>query len=145
VERASTLLVFVLPLALFIGCVGKPSQYISPRVTGRVVDEQTRQPIENVEVRRMSGSVRAEKPTKGAEVAMVKPPALTDASGNFILKSEKSLAFFRQLNWYSVNLSFEHAGYTTLVRSYSLRDSTNTPTGEPLVPAGDIPLRRLSK
>jgi hypothetical protein len=139
---------WVLPgLAMSVGGAGchSPSQYSSPRVTGRVLDEQTRQPIKEVQVRRVWDSTPAMAPPKGAEMLKQAPSVFTDANGSFVLESVRDLAFIQRVQWYSVSLSFTHRGYEQLMKAYPLSSSTNTPSGEPVVPAGDILLKPLTK
>jgi len=124
-----------------------PSQYISPRVTGRVIDARTHQPIEGVYVRRITGEqrYRSMEPMKGAQQIQLPAPIRTREDGTFVVDSTQALAFFRTVGWYSVTLSYEHSGYQSFEASYSLSQSTNTPSGEPWVNAGDIPLEPVSK
>lgn len=131
----------------FIGWIGcqSPSQYTSPRVTGRVLDEQTRQPIKDVQVSRVSGNRAEMDPPKGAERLDQTPFVVTGAGGEFALGSVRDLAFIRRMQWYSVTLSFSHRGYQRLVTSYSRSNSTNTSAGEPLVEAGDVLLKPLAR
>jgi hypothetical protein len=138
-------LAFVLAAALgsVLGGCHSPSQYVSPRVTGRVLNEQTRQPIQNVQVRRQADKPSSLEPPKGGQLLMQAPYILTEADGNFALKSERALAFLWRVRWYSVTLSFAHRGYETLAQTFTLAHSTNTPAGEPLVEAGDILLKPL--
>ena len=74
---------------------------------------------------------------------MRKPDIQTDANGCFSLGSERVLTFYRFAGWDSVRLFVERAGYDRLKTNYSgaSLQVTNTPSGEPLVDAGDILLR----
>jgi hypothetical protein len=136
-------------LILAVSAVGagchSPSQYSSPRVTGRVLDEQTRQPIKDVQVRRVWDTTPAMAPPKGAETLKQAPSVFTDADGSFVVESVRDLAFLQRLQWYSVSLSFTHRGYEQLMKTYPLSSSTNRPSGEPVVPAGEILLKPLAK
>jgi hypothetical protein len=77
---------------------------------------------------------------------MAKAPVRTERDGRFTLDTERVLTPFRGAGWFSVQLSFEHAGYERLRTNYSrLNLSTNTPNGEPLLDAGDILLRPVSQ
>src|SRR5206468_694215 len=111
-------------------CKSSPSQYVSPRVTGRVVDAQTHQPIEKAYVRRVTGNQnpRSMESQHGSQQLQLPAPIRTGADGTFVVDSSKTLSFFRSIGWYSVTFSYEHAGYQDLVASYSLSQSTNTPT-----------------
>lgn len=129
------------------GCVSSsPSQYVSPRVTGRVIDTQTRQPIKGVQVQRLTPdqNVAAGEAMKGGQSIEQAPAVRTGSDGRFVLDSERDLALFRKLDWYSVSLSFDHSGYERFVTNYTLIDAIVTPKGEPLVKAGDIRLRPKS-
>jgi hypothetical protein len=124
-----------------------PSQYISPRITGRVIDAQTHRPLEDVAIRRITGQdiYHSGEQLKGAQQIQLPAPVLTSADGTFEMVSTKALAFFRSVGWYAVTLSFKHDGYQDLLASYSLSQATNTPAGEPLVKAGDVLLEPVSK
>jgi hypothetical protein len=143
----SNCVLVVLGLAISIGGAGchSPSQYSSPRVTGRVLDEQTRQPIKDVQVRRVWDTTPAMAPPKGAEMLKQAPSVFTDVDGSFVVESVRDLAFLQRLQWYSVSLSFTHRGYEQLMKTYPLSSSTNRPSGEPVVPAGEILLKPLIK
>ena len=134
-------------LVVAMACAGchSPSQYSSPRIVGRVVDERTQQPIKGVNVRRGSDAARPMEPPKGGERMVQPPPVYTGADGEFVLQSARALAFIRRLQWYSVTLTFSHPGYERATRSYSLSDSTNTAGGEPLIQTGDITLTPSGK
>src|SRR5436305_951746 len=127
-------LLAVLPLPLLPSCVGcrSISPYMSPRIEGRVVDEATRQPISSVAVRRGPPKARSSSPSKGGQDLKAPAPVRSETDGTFILNSQRVLVFLRRARWYSVTLSFSHAGYEPLTRTYNLNDSTNTPAGEPL-------------
>lgn len=127
------------------GCrTRSPSRYISPRVTGRVLDRETLQPLHGVRVRRVTSDtgVRPLDAPKGGQTLEKKPAVRTRADGTFDLASERSLSFLQRGGWYSVSLAFEHAGYERFVADYTLADATQTAKGEPWVNAGDILLDR---
>ena len=126
------------------GC-HSPSQYSSPRVTGRVLDEQTGQPLKDVAVRRVSDNTPVMAPPKGGEMLKQAPSIFTGADGAFVLKSVRDLAFLQRVQWYSVSLSFTHRGYEQLMKTYPLASATNTASGEPIVPAGDVLLKPVAK
>jgi hypothetical protein len=138
---------FTLILALAAGMSGcqSPSQYVWPRITGRVVDEQTHQPLRGVRVSRASDARPAGETAQGGAKAEHKASVRTGADGCFVLQSERYLAFLQELQWYSVQLSFAYPGYETLTRKYTLADSTNTLAGEPLVETGDVRLRPVPR
>ena len=135
-----------LAILVVAGCgCHSPSQYTSPRVEGRVLDEQTQQPIRGVQVRRELNAPPPLDGPRGAEMLTRAPATRTDAAGCFVVESERALSFIGHSMWYSVTLSFTHADYERVVRSYSFSSSTNTASGEPVVPAGEILLRPLAK
>ncbi len=120
-----------------------PSQYTSPRIIGRVVDAQTRQPIRGVQVRRLTPEEpNVAQSIKGAQVIETSASVRTGSDGAFELTSERNLSLFQRLGWYSVSISLAHPGYERLTTEFTLANATNTPTGEPLVQAGDIPLQK---
>jgi hypothetical protein len=124
-----------------VGCqTSSPSQYISPRITGRVLDAQTHQPIEGVTVKRIrpDQSPNVDQVPKGGQMMERSPAVRSGKDGIFLLDSERDLAFFRSVGWYSVDISFGHPGYRRLVKTYSLTNAINTASGEPWVKAGDI-------
>ena len=143
------------PLALclaafaLVGCKSMPfSPFISPRVTGRVLAADTGQPLTDVVVRSgaQARGYRGAMPPKGGELLMAKAPVRTDRGGRFTLDTERVLTPFRGTGWFSVRLSFQHAGYERFQTNYSrLNLSTNAPDGEPLLDAGDILLQPASK
>src|SRR5436190_4277861 len=78
------------------GCES-PSQYVSPRITGRVLDEHTGQPIPKVRVQRWTAApVGSMDSKKGAQNMDQEPHVFTVRDGTFALQSERSLAFFRE-------------------------------------------------
>jgi hypothetical protein len=145
-KRWSGCVSIILGLALSVGGAGchSPSQYSSPRVTGRVLDEKTRQPIKNVQVRRVTDTTPAMAAPKGGEMLKQAPSIFTGPDGGFELKSVRDLAFIQRLQWYNVSVSFAHRGYEQLMMTYPLSSATNTPSGEPVVPAGDVLLKPLT-
>jgi hypothetical protein len=131
------------------GCKSNsPSQYISPRVEGRVVDGQSHVPIQGVQVRRVTGddSHAATGPQKGGQLMEGAPVVVTTGKdGTFILDSEHDLAFLRKLGWYSVSIAFEDPAYAPFTATYTMSNAVNTATGEPVVKAGDILLAPRSR
>jgi hypothetical protein len=130
------------------GCQStSPSQYIWPRVEGRVLDSQSHQPIKEVTVSRVGGgdNYPAPNPPKGGEI-MMKPPAVrTAADGTFVMDSVRDIAFLQTIGWYSLTLTFQHPAYQRFITNYTLARATNTVSGEPLVKTGDIILVPLAK
>ena len=148
VHAVALLLGCAIAAGFLVGCQStSPSQYISPRVEGRVLDAQTQQPLAGVKVRRV---VPASAPAVGqvpkGDATLEQTPAVrSHPDGTFVLASQRDLTLFRHTGWYSVTIAFEHAGYLPLTKEYTLGNATNTPAGEPLVKAGDILLAPRSK
>jgi hypothetical protein len=133
---------------VFAGCKStSPSQYVSPRIEGRLLDAQTHQPVHGVNVRQPlpdQNPAVVEAP-KGATVLNQPRGVLSGKDGRFVMDSERDLALFRTFGWYSVSISFEHPAYKPLTATYTLSDATNTAAGEPVVKAGDILLTPRAK
>ena len=129
------------------GCKSAGSEYLSPRVEGRVLDAQTHEPIYRACVLRIPpGSQQPDNfMRKGAEHAGEPFPAYTDKNGRFVIDAERALVLFAQVNWFSIDVSFEHSGYDRLVTNYTLFNATNTPSGVPLIKTGDIFLQRTQR
>ena len=68
---------------------------------------------------------------------------LSGVDGTFVVDSERTLVLFRKVNWYSVSLSFQRAGYRQFTTNFLPANATVLPNGEPEVQAGDILLHRL--
>jgi hypothetical protein len=126
------------------GCKSSGSEYISPRVEGRVLDADTRQPIYRARVKRITpGSQSTDNFMRKGGQRMEEPfPEYTNQEGYFTIDSERALVLFAQMNWFSVDVSFEHSGYDRIVTNYTLFNATNTPGGEPLIKTGDVLLHR---
>ena len=128
-------------LCALAGCkTYSPSVYVAPRVTGRVLDQQTRLPLQGVRVMHITSeeSPPSQDSPKGGRQLDQTPMGRSGADGTFELASQRSLSLLQQGGWYSVTLAFEHARYERFVTSYTLANSTNTAKGEPLVNTGDI-------
>ena len=131
-----------------LGCVltgcqtGSSAAYIAPRVTGRVVDAQTSQPVADVKIRRVTPEQEMDPtaPMHGGQVIEQTPAVYSKADGTFVLDSVRDLTPFRRAGWYGVKISFENRNYVRRVIEYTLGDSTNAPSGEPLVLAGEVQL-----
>lgn len=138
----------LLMVFVFTGCATyKVSQYTSPRITGRVLDGQTKQPLANVQVRKISGQQRlsADNSRSAAEVMEQRDVERTSADGTFVLPGQRDLAFLRTITWYSVTLSFRRNGYEDAFMTYTPTNSVKTASGEPLIEAGDILLFPVNK
>lgn len=130
---------------LLNGC--NSSNYVAPRVVGRVFDAETHQPLNGVEVRRLA---EEQKPGpgeqhKGGQALMAPQPVRSTGDGSFVLESQRALALFRKIHWFSVELSFELDHYETFSTNYILGEASIAPHGEPVVQAGDILLQPLPK
>jgi len=130
------------------GCKStSPSKYIAPRVEGRVLDAQTRQPIGGVTVRWFDpgAEVASGEIPKGALAMQQAPDVRTGKDGAFTLASKRNLALFGRSSWYSVAISFKHSAYAPFMTNYTPANATPPASGEPLVKAGDILLVPLSR
>ena len=139
---------WVMVASLSGGCKSmSPSQYIAPRVEGRVLDSQSHQPIKDVRVRRHAAddNYRAEDPPKGAEMIKKAPEVRTAADGTFVMESVRDIALLQEIGWFSLSLTFQHAAYERFNTNYTLARATNTVSGEPLIKTGDILLIPLAK
>jgi hypothetical protein len=139
--------VLILAAIILTGCKSSsPAPYVSPKVTGRVLDAQTHQPLKGVKVQRLipDQAPNVANDVKGGQVMAKAPAVRTTADGTFELASERSLSPFQRGGWYSVSITFEHPGYFRCVTNYSLKHAVITPKGEPVVHTGDIWLERKS-
>ena len=137
---------WLMVVALAGGCKAVTATlYVSPRVEGRVLDSDSYQAIKDVRVRRVgSGNNTGVSDTsKGATRMEATPAVRTDADGRFVLASQKDIAVFGSVGWYSVTISFKHPAYEDLTETYTLDSATNNASGEPVVKAGDILLRKV--
>jgi len=147
-QACAGLAVLLLTAGFGSGCSAhRASQSISPRVEGRVLDSQTRQPVAEVEVRRFEPSQEAPRSDvpRGGEIMQRTSPVLSQPDGSFVLESQRDLAVFRKLHWYSVKITFERAGYERFSATYKPVNATNSAEGEPVVFAGDILLKPVLK
>lgn len=138
----------LLAAGLLLGCQSySPTPYVSPRVTGRLVDASTREPIPRVEVRRLSAGdlPPSGEPAKGAQLLGQDKAIRSGPDGRFVLESVRDLTLLRHVSWYDVTVSFEHPGYDRLVTNYRPAQATNTAKGEPVVDAGDIALKPVER
>lgn len=141
VVTALPLVALAVALCFATGCQGhSPSRYVSPRVIGRVLDERTRQPIAGVAVQRVVPDYDAGtlETVKGGETLQRPQPARSRSDGSFDLDSQKSVALFRDIGWFTVEIAFDHRTYEHFATNYTPRMATNSPAGEPVVFAGDI-------
>ena len=137
----------LLLLSVLTGCrLASPAPYVSPRVTGRVLDHLTQQPLKGVKVQRLMPDQQPNvlDDVKGGQALAGTPAVRTAADGTFELPSERTLSPLQRGGWYSVSIVFEHSDYLRYVTNYSLKHSVLTPKGEPVVKAGEIPLQKKS-
>ena len=141
------------PLALLLfavavaGCKSDHTYYISPRLTGRVVHAETREPLTGVVIRRLE---RNYDPTpdsipKGGELAELNRGVWTDAGGRFVLESRRNISLFSHASWWSVTITCEKSGFDRFRTNFTLSQSTISASGEPLVDAGDISLHPVRR
>jgi hypothetical protein len=124
------------------------SSYVSPRVTGRVLAMDSREPVAGVKVKRVTPRPNRDmaSPPRGGQSMEQTPAVWTGRDGRFALDSERVLSVFRQPGWYSVAVSFEHPNYLRFETNYTTANvSSQSSGGEPLVNAGDILLLPASK
>ena len=142
------------PLWLLLAAVGLAgcksvlvSTYISPRVSGRVLAADNRQPLAGVRVKRVNPSANQDyvDPAKGGQRMESQAGVRTDREGRFVLDAERDLTLIQQQVWFSVTVSFQRDGYLTLRTNFSARVATNAPNGMPVVDAGDILLHPISR
>lgn len=132
---------------LLTGCnTGPLGPYTSPRVSGQVLDAQSRQALPGVKVVRG----RPEKPSsmsapKGGEILMQKVPVETDSQGRFTLENQRVLSVFRGSGWDQVRLTFIRPGYETLRTNYSTLAATNSLEVEPSLNVGVVLLQPISR
>jgi hypothetical protein len=144
-----TVLVLCLAALALGGCQSRPlSTSVSPRVTGRVLAADTRQPLAGVKVIRDQPPEEpgSTEPPKGGQALRARAIVRTDRNGWFVLDSERVLAPFWKDGWFAVDLSFEHPGYERFQTNYSLLNlSTNSWQGQWALTAGDILLKPVPK
>ncbi|MCX6926799.1 MAG: hypothetical protein NT154_26880 [Verrucomicrobia bacterium] len=141
-------LCFLLAAVTLVGCQSASfSSYISPRVTGRVLAADTRQPITGVKVRRVipDATQDYDQPVKGGQRLESAAGVRTDAQGRFVLDAQRDLTLLQQQIWFSVVVSFQYEGYVNLRTNFTAATATTTASdGAPVVNAGDILLHRAS-
>ena len=136
--------VLICSLISLAGCKShSPSHYVSPRVIGRVLDETTHQPIKDVRVKRVVPDYEAgtlDQVRGGEMLARMQSPR-SAADGDFVLDSQKAVALFSDLAWFTVEISFTRSGYETFITNYTPASAVFSPDGEPVIQAGDIFLK----
>ena len=135
-------------IALHCGCHSFHVQdYVSPRVTGRVLDAETRSPVPNVTVQKVTGDQSAQSgfPPKGGEQMLASGQVHTDKDGLFEMAAEKDVLTFSG-GVYLVRLQFQHSNYETLRTNYSGKHITDAgPKSPPELNAGEILMKRLEQ
>jgi hypothetical protein len=120
--------------------------YVSPRVAGRVLAADTRQPLAGVKVTRgrPEPPLRAGWAPHGGELLVRKLPISTGPNGQFVMESERVLTLVRWGGWSSVHLNFDRAGYLRLQTNFPISSLTvtNAPDGVPLLDAGQVLLQK---
>jgi hypothetical protein len=140
--------VVVVVACLLSACSLAPrSQYVAPRISGRILDAQSRQPVKDVRVRRVESDAPATSTGSagGARLLEETDAVRSQGDGSFVLSSVRSLDVFQSFGWYSVTVAFERGGYQSCRRSYTLVNATNSPSGEPRIDTGDILMAPLRK
>jgi hypothetical protein len=132
---------------ILAGCASvSPLQYDSPRVIGQVLDMETGRPIRYVKVRRLLSADAKSLDAPHAAGGMNQDTVVrTGADGKFSVKSRRSLSLPGQMGGYSISLAFERDGYLSVTRTYTLKDATEAPSGEPIVHAGAVLLPKAAK
>jgi len=144
---AARVLIVAVVAGALVGCKSySPSQYVSPRVTGQVLDARTRAPVPEVTVRRMDsdGGGRNFTPQHGGELMMQSPGVRSRPDGTFVLEAIRDLSPLHHIHWYSVSISFERSGYDRFVTNYSRTSAISAPDGVPVITAGNVLLQPRS-
>jgi hypothetical protein len=140
----SLALLCLLTLPTASGCKSNsPSHYVSPRVIGRVLNEQTHLPIAGVQIKRVVPNYEAGTldQVKGGEALQKMNPVRSATDGTFNLDSQKSVTFFRQIAWFSVEISFKHSDFENFTTNYTPSQAVFSANGEAVIHAGDIWLK----
>jgi hypothetical protein len=135
-------------MAVLTGCQSdKVTHYTAPEIIGQVLAADTRQPLANVNVQRDGPqNFQPFGPSKGGQQIIQPSPVKTDADGKFVLQARSVFALFRKPGWWSVPVTFQHAGYESFSTNYTGSNVTGqSAAGAPLVNAGVILLKPLAK
>ena len=125
----------------------KVQDYVSAQVSGRVLDTSTRQPIENVTVRRIpwNAGQESEIPSKGGAMLLNQDAVRTREDGTFKLSATKDVLTFSSGGSYGARLMLQHSGYETLRTNFPGTGVIwENPKQPPKLDAGDIYLRPRS-
>ena len=119
-------------------------EYDAPRITGRVVDGVTGQPIPDAAVRR--GPLPQAKPVTYGDARGKNPSGavlvVTDRDGRFVLPSSKSFFLIGSGHGFSTTVNVSGPGYDSLQTNFAkIKYSTDHDRSEPLIEAGALPLQ----
>ena len=135
-------------ILLLCGCQSfRMQDYVSPRITGVVLDAETGDPVPNVTVRKVSGdqSLQPESPPKGGEQMLSGDQVQTDKDGRFAMAARKDVLTFSSGSAFAVRLQFQHSRYESFRTNYSGKGITVAgPKRPPELNTGEILLRRLA-
>lgn len=148
-SSANALAVLLVSLLAWCGCqsVGF-SDYVTPTISGRVLAADTQKPLAGVTVWQLlpGQSAFAGSSAKGAELMQQPRPEITGADGSFVLTGREYFSFLNRSGRWSGRLAFSVTGYATFQTNYTSADIvSNSLPGKPLVPAGDILLKPLTR
>jgi hypothetical protein len=121
--------------------------YDFPRVTGRVLDEITRQPVADASVQPKSRVQSDSVSQKGATQLISKQVAFTNPEGRFTLESEKSFYFlFGHSGGYQASIVVQRRGYRVLRTNLLVTASSpGDEKGPPQIQAGDLFLTPIAQ
>ncbi len=131
-------------MSMVAGCSstsGMHDAYVFPKVEGRVVNADTKEPIKGVIVLRKqwSGTADLDEYVSAGEIQMQDKRIYTNDKGEFVVPSKQSMTVGGDQSWFSVTLKFMHADYHMFSTNYV--NHSGAPTGnEPVVQGGDIQL-----
>lgn len=131
-------------LCAALGCKShSPTHYDAPRVTGRVLNARTHQPVANVRIQwvRPNDGAGSMETIKGGQLLTRPQPIRSHADGSFELAAQKSLSLWSQFAWFSVKISFAHSGYDQFTTNYTPANAIILPSGESVIHTGDILLQ----
>ncbi|HXG47934.1 MAG TPA: hypothetical protein VNO52_09935 [Methylomirabilota bacterium] len=146
-----TIIALPLTMILLNGCGsfrGPHQEYISPFISGRILDAQTGQPIVGARIERQSRQARTERPTEvhGATLLQSTRPAISAAGGAFELAGERvAHLLFDRGTVLGVTLRVSAPNYTTLSTNLDLVTSPpDSSSGKPILNGIELRLMPLS-
>lgn len=119
----------------------------TPRLTGRVLDAQTGQPLGGVKIVRLTPgqSADAGSPAYGAQLMLQGRPDFSAADGTFAVAGTKYVTFIKPSGQWSVNLMFRAGHYDTLVTNFTAADdAVRSATNSRVMNVGDVLLQPKS-